>query len=170
MQKLAGLEAMARRVAIAVRALAVLSLGRDWIVVRLVVFVLGLASSNQVEAGAPTMGMRFEHVSDLTHTLDGAFPYMPVPGITFPVQAEADRDVRGKRGRRQQLGNLRAPGHADRCAEPFRQGRSLARSRQMGPRGGGQSGQPIDGRSDPLIGATKVRAATGGLVCLIAMW
>jgi kynurenine formamidase len=57
-------------------------------VVRLVVFtlVLGLASSNQVEAGAPTTGMRFEHVLVLTHTLDGAFPYIPVPGITFPFR------------------------------------------------------------------------------------
>jgi hypothetical protein len=57
-------------------------------VVRLVVFalVLGLASSDQVEAGAPATGTRFEHVLDLTHTLDGAFPYIPVPGITFPFR------------------------------------------------------------------------------------
>jgi len=57
-------------------------------VVRLVVFalVLGLASSNQVEAGAPATGMRFEQVLDLTHTLAGAFPYIPVPGITFPFR------------------------------------------------------------------------------------
>lgn len=56
--------------------------------VRLVVFALvfGLASSGQVEAGAPKTGMRFEHVLDLTHTLDGAFPYIPVPGITFPFR------------------------------------------------------------------------------------
>ena len=59
--------------------------------VRLVVFalVLGLASSGQVEAGAPKTGLRFEHVLDLTHTLDGAFPYIPVPGITFPFRLKA---------------------------------------------------------------------------------
>src|SRR4029453_6208075 len=46
----------------------------------------GLARRNQGEAGAPAAGMRFEHVLDLTHRLDGAFPYTPVPGITFPFR------------------------------------------------------------------------------------
>ncbi len=35
-------------------------------------------------AGAPDAARRVEHVVDLTHTLGPAFPYIPVPGVTFP--------------------------------------------------------------------------------------
>lgn len=35
-------------------------------------------------AAAPRHARRPDHVIDLTHTLSPAFPYIPVPGITFP--------------------------------------------------------------------------------------
>jgi len=50
---------------------------------------LGAADSND---DAPRTGsssaQRFAHVVDLTHTLDSAFPYIPIPGLTFPFALE----------------------------------------------------------------------------------
>lgn len=58
--------------------------------VRFVVLLLafGLAACGSLEPRAPGAAPRFAHVVDLTHTLDSAFPYIPVPGITFPFSLE----------------------------------------------------------------------------------
>jgi kynurenine formamidase len=47
---------------------------------------LGLAACSGGERASPVA--RFEHVVDLTHTLDADFPYIPVPGVTFPFGLE----------------------------------------------------------------------------------
>ena len=57
---------------------------------RLVVLMLalGLAGCGALDRRAPELALRFRHVVDLTHALDSAFPYIPVPGITFPFGLE----------------------------------------------------------------------------------
>jgi kynurenine formamidase len=39
-------------------------------------------------ARAEPSGWPFKHMVDLTHTLDSSFPYIPIPGLTFPFRSE----------------------------------------------------------------------------------
>jgi kynurenine formamidase len=52
------------------------------------VVLVCLVACGSLERRPPASGPRFEHVLDLTHTLDSDFPYIPVPGITFPFALE----------------------------------------------------------------------------------
>ena len=50
---------------------------------------LGAADSNDdAPRTSSSPAHRFAHVVDLTHTLDSAFPYIPIPGLTFPFALE----------------------------------------------------------------------------------
>ncbi len=51
---------------------------------RILIAVLLAGAALTGVAKAENAGQRFAHVVDMTHTLDAAFPYIPIPDLTFP--------------------------------------------------------------------------------------
>jgi Putative cyclase len=151
---------------------------------------LVLVGCGSFERRAPGSGPTFAHALDLTHTLDSNFPFIPVPGITFPFSLEpiATLEANGVAANRwrihEHLGTqIDAPNHF------VRGGRSLDQIRtdekiapviviDISARVAKDPDATLgvaDNRLPPVgatlfIGATKVRGATGGPVRLLAVW
>ncbi len=51
-----------------------------------VLFLLSVSSALNATGQTKPNTISTENVVDLTHTLDETFPYIPIPGITFPFK------------------------------------------------------------------------------------
>lgn len=65
-------------------------------------FLLSRSIDQWIGASRPSDYISIRHIQDLTHTLDSDFPFIPVPGVTFPFEAKPiatmeDHGVRANR-------------------------------------------------------------------------
>jgi kynurenine formamidase/glyoxylase-like metal-dependent hydrolase (beta-lactamase superfamily II) len=52
-------------------------------------FLLSRSIGRWIDSTSHSKNISIEHIQDLTHTLDADFPFIPVPGVTFPFELKS---------------------------------------------------------------------------------